>query len=54
MRRKTLRNAWRQLAGDRRRLEAAADVAEVSLDARGETLDVRAFDRMASALYATR
>jgi len=48
-RRKTLRNAWSALA-------PAADVARiaescgVSLDARGETLDVTAFARVASAL----
>jgi 16S rRNA (adenine1518-N6/adenine1519-N6)-dimethyltransferase len=49
MRRKTLRNAWRELAV-RDRLDAAAKEAGVSLDARGETLDVAAFARMANAL----
>jgi 16S rRNA (adenine1518-N6/adenine1519-N6)-dimethyltransferase len=49
MRRKTLRNAWRDVA-PREKLEAAAREANVSLDARGETLDVTAFARMAAAL----
>ncbi|HLK36260.1 MAG TPA: 16S rRNA (adenine(1518)-N(6)/adenine(1519)-N(6))-dimethyltransferase RsmA [Polyangiaceae bacterium] len=49
-RRKTLRNAWAALAPDGRALEAAAARAGVSLDARGETLDVEAFARMAQAL----
>lgn len=49
-RRKTLRNAWRQLAGDSSVLEKAAGVAGVALDVRGETLDVEAFARMAVAL----
>src|SRR5258706_227143 len=44
-RRKTLRNAWRGLDDD---LEGAAREASVSLDARGETLDVDAFARMAA------
>jgi 16S rRNA (adenine1518-N6/adenine1519-N6)-dimethyltransferase len=48
-RRKTLRNAWGRLA-DRPALEEAARVAGVSLDARGETLDVDAFARVARAL----
>ena len=51
-RRKTLRNAWRTLAPDVACLEDAARAAEVSLDARGETLDVAAFARMAGALDA--
>ncbi len=51
-RRKTLRNAWRSLALDLSHLEDAARAAEVSLDARGETLDVAAFARMAGALDA--
>lgn len=48
-RRKTLRNAWSALAPT----ETVADAAEaagISLDARGETLDVDAFRRMADAL----
>lgn len=49
-RRKTLRNAWAGLAGDGESLERAAAKAGVSLDARGETLDVDAFARMADAL----
>jgi 16S rRNA (adenine1518-N6/adenine1519-N6)-dimethyltransferase len=48
-RRKTLRNAWARLApGDV--LEPAASRAGISLDARGETLDVEAFARMAAEL----
>jgi 16S rRNA (adenine1518-N6/adenine1519-N6)-dimethyltransferase len=47
MRRKTLRNAWRGIVQDRAIVEGAATAAGVSLDARGETLDVAAFDRMA-------
>jgi len=49
-RRKTLRNAWSRLAPDAATLEAAAAEAGVSLAARGETLDVEAFVRMADAL----
>jgi 16S rRNA (adenine1518-N6/adenine1519-N6)-dimethyltransferase len=51
-RRKTLRNAWAGLAGegDVEALERAAATAGISLDARGETLDVDAFARMADAL----
>jgi 16S rRNA (adenine1518-N6/adenine1519-N6)-dimethyltransferase len=49
MRRKTLRNAWRQIA-PMERLVAAAERAGISLDARGETLDVDRFAAMASAL----
>ncbi len=49
MRRKTLRNALRSVA-DRDVVTAAAERADVSLDARGETLDVDAFARLASAL----
>lgn len=52
MRRKTLRNAWRGLTPEIATLEAASAAASVSLDARGETLDVAAFDRMARALEA--
>jgi len=49
-RRKTLRNAWSKLAPDAATLEAAAAHAGVSLAARGETLEVEAFARMAEAL----
>jgi 16S rRNA (adenine1518-N6/adenine1519-N6)-dimethyltransferase len=49
MRRKTLRNAWAGVA-PAERIRAAAERASVSLDARGETLDVDAFARMARAL----
>ena len=49
-RRKTLRNAWAGLAGDAAALEQAAEIAGISLDARGETLEVEAFARMADAL----
>ena len=48
-RRKTLRNAWSSV-GDKSTIERAAEVAGVSLDARGETLDVHAFARVAAAL----
>jgi 16S rRNA (adenine1518-N6/adenine1519-N6)-dimethyltransferase len=53
-RRKTLRNAWAGLASDAAALERAAEVARISLDARGETLDVLAFARMAEALALAR
>ncbi len=46
-RRKTLRNAWAKLLPSREALEEAATAAGISLDARGETLDVAAFARMA-------
>jgi 16S rRNA (adenine1518-N6/adenine1519-N6)-dimethyltransferase len=46
-RRKTLRNAWRTLPLDRDGLARAATRAGIDLDARGETLDVTAFARMA-------
>ena len=49
-RRKTLRNAWAGLAPDRAALARAADQARISLDARGETLDVEDFARMAAVL----
>lgn len=49
MRRKTLRNAWSGVA-PAARIAAAAEVAAISLDSRGETLDVDAFARMARAL----
>ncbi len=51
-RRKTLRNAWAGLAPDGASLERAAAAAGISLDARGETLEVDAFARMAAALEA--
>jgi 16S rRNA (adenine1518-N6/adenine1519-N6)-dimethyltransferase len=48
-RRKTLRNAWKGLYGwSREELASRADEAEISLDARGETLDVEAFARIAA------
>jgi 16S rRNA (adenine1518-N6/adenine1519-N6)-dimethyltransferase len=47
-RRKTLRNAWKGIYGwSREELEARAAEAGISLDARGETLDVEAFGRLA-------
>lgn len=49
-RRKTLRNAWRHVLADPSVLEGAAIAAGIPLDARGETLDVEAFARMAAAL----
>jgi 16S rRNA (adenine1518-N6/adenine1519-N6)-dimethyltransferase len=49
-RRKTLRNAWAGLAPHPGGLERAAALAGVRLEARGETLDVESFARMASAL----
>jgi 16S rRNA (adenine1518-N6/adenine1519-N6)-dimethyltransferase len=49
-RRKTLRNAWRSLPLDREGLARAAERAGIDLDARGETLDVSAFARMAEAV----
>lgn len=50
-RRKTLRNAWRGLAGlDLPELEGLARQAGIDLDARGETLGVPQFDRMARLL----
>lgn len=45
-RRKTLRNAWAGIAESPAALAAAAQRAGVSLDARGETLDVEAFVRV--------
>jgi 16S rRNA (adenine1518-N6/adenine1519-N6)-dimethyltransferase len=50
-RRKTLKNAWSAL-GDAGSLEAAARRAEIDLGARGETLAVRDFARMAAELSA--
>jgi 16S rRNA (adenine1518-N6/adenine1519-N6)-dimethyltransferase len=49
-RRKTLRNAWAGLTQDSVALERAAACAAISLDARGETLEVESFARMAAAL----
>lgn len=49
-RRKTLRNAWSGIAPSAEALANAAQIAGVSLDARGETLDVTAYARMAAAL----
>jgi len=49
-RRKTLRNAWSRLGAAPDVLERAAERAGVSLDARGETLSVEAFARMAETL----
>jgi 16S rRNA (adenine1518-N6/adenine1519-N6)-dimethyltransferase len=47
-RRKTLRNAWKGIFGwSREELEARAAAAGISLDARGETLSVEDFARMA-------
>lgn len=51
-RRKTLRNAWAGVAPDAASFERAAREAGVSLDARGETLEVEAFARMEAALAA--
>ncbi|HEX8789859.1 MAG TPA: 16S rRNA (adenine(1518)-N(6)/adenine(1519)-N(6))-dimethyltransferase RsmA [Polyangiaceae bacterium] len=48
-RRKTLRNAWSRVAPAEKIL-AAATKAGIALDARGETLDVAAYARMAAAL----
>jgi 16S rRNA (adenine1518-N6/adenine1519-N6)-dimethyltransferase len=48
-RRKTLRNAWSRVA-DASRIREAAAAAQISLDARGETLDVEAFARMAALM----
>ena len=52
-RRKTLRNAWKGLFDwSREELAANAEAAGVSLDARGETLDVEAFARIAALVAA--
>jgi 16S rRNA (adenine1518-N6/adenine1519-N6)-dimethyltransferase len=49
VRRKTLRNAWKGLFGwSREELEARAAEAAISLDARGETLAVEDFARLAA------
>jgi 16S rRNA (adenine1518-N6/adenine1519-N6)-dimethyltransferase len=48
-RRKTLRNAWKGIFGwSREELEANALAAGISLDARGETLGVEAFAKLAA------
>lgn len=49
-RRKTLRNAWRSLGASPEVLKRAADAAGINLDARGETLTVDEFARMADVL----
>ena len=49
MRRKTLRNTWKGLFGwSKEELEANATACGISLDARGETLGVEAYARMAA------
>jgi 16S rRNA (adenine1518-N6/adenine1519-N6)-dimethyltransferase len=54
-RRKTLRNAWRDALGlELTQLEQAAKAAEVELGARGETLAVADFERMARELARRR
>jgi len=54
-RRKTLRNAWRGALGvGADQLELLARQAQIDLAARGETLSVSAFERMASLLEAQR
>lgn len=52
MRRKTLRNAWKSVA-PAEQVAAAAATAGISLEARGETLDVDQFAAMARALEAS-
>jgi 16S rRNA (adenine1518-N6/adenine1519-N6)-dimethyltransferase len=52
-RRKTLRNAWRGVA-DVETMARAAEQAGISLDARGETLDVDRYAAMAAALDRAR
>lgn len=50
-RRKTLRNAWKGVLGAApERVKAAADAANISLDARGETLSIHDFQRMSQRL----
>jgi 16S rRNA (adenine1518-N6/adenine1519-N6)-dimethyltransferase len=49
VRRKTLRNAWKGIFGwSREELQARADEAAISLDARGETLAVEDFARLSA------
>ncbi len=50
MRRKKLRNAWHAVVPDPQSLATMAAAASISLDARGETLDVEDFARMADVL----
>lgn len=51
-RRKTLRNAWRDVLGaSTAELESAARLANIDLTARGETLGVADFARMAQRLH---
>ncbi len=50
MRRKTLRNAWKSVFQDVAQLERLSAEAGISLDARGETLDVEAFARLSAYL----
>ncbi len=50
MRRKTLRNAWKSIQPNRCTVAEACEQAGVSLDARGETLSVEAFAKVAKAL----
>jgi 16S rRNA (adenine1518-N6/adenine1519-N6)-dimethyltransferase len=53
-RRKTLRNAWRDLPGvGSEQLERAAEAARVSLDWRGERLSIDDFSRMTQALESS-
>jgi len=49
-RRKTLRNAWSRLGIEAGEIARAAGEAGVALDARGETLQIEDFARMAEAL----
>jgi len=54
-RRKTLRNAWRGALGvTSSQLELLAQQAQIDLGARGETLSVSAFERLAALLEAQR
>jgi 16S rRNA (adenine1518-N6/adenine1519-N6)-dimethyltransferase len=53
-RRKTLRNAWKALPDAGELVAAAATAASISLDARGETLSVDDFARMAHSVEALR
>ncbi len=52
MRRKTLRNAWSGIARDAAEMARVAAACGVSLDARGETLAVEDYARVAAALDA--
>jgi len=53
-RRKTLRNAWQALGFTKEALNEIASEAGVSLDARGETLSVETFARVADLVRARR